>query len=283
MFFQFLNPQKRWQQVLSRPLADQSKFLNKICKINRRDALVLKEAYFDNLDFETVGEIMTLVKNVITAGQFDPSFRDLIYDRLLKVIDIEHLYPEEYEEGNECNGDDNNIIFGENYHVYTACYDDLDLLVEFINAHPEITSLCDLGSGTGRALLYLALKIKSKLNYLGLELVDERVQFTNKLASEFKLDNLKFKTCDFLENPKAFAGYDAYYLYDSVGTDNVPRLISHFKDLIDSGAKFYLLFISGWDEIMLSALNSLDGLEMLEGHDSNKQEGRVVNFYVSKN
>lgn len=280
MFFQ--KPAKKWQSVLEDSIDNQSKFLNKICKVNSRDALVLKERYFDGIDYPLMNKIFKSVKEIISRGEFDPSFRDLIYDRLLQIIDIEHLYPEEYEDGNECNGDEDNVIFGENYHVYTACYDDLDLLIKFINSHPEIKGLCDLGSGTGRALLYMALMMDRKLDYLGLELVDERVEFTKNVAKYFDLKNVKFQTCDFLENPEAFAGYDAYYLYDSVGTENVPRLISHFKDLIDSGAKFYLLFISGWDEIMLNALNDLEGLELIETNKSRKQEGRVVNFYKVK-
>ncbi|MFG1499528.1 methyltransferase domain-containing protein [Halobacteriovorax sp. XZX-3] len=279
MFFQ--KADKKWKKVLAGPIDQQSKFLNKICQVNSRDALVLRERFFDNIEFPLMTEIFKSVKKIIARGEFDPSFRDLIYDRLLRIIDIEHLYPEEYEEGNECNGDDDNVIFGENYHVYTACYDDLDLLISFINSRSDIKSVCDLGSGTGRALLYMALMMDKKLDYLGLELVEERVEFTKSVASYFKLDNVKFETCDFLENPQAFAGRDVYYLYDSVGTDNVPRLIAHFKDLIDSGAKFYLLFISGWDEIMLNALDNLAGLEKLESHQSRKQKGRVVNFYRS--
>ncbi|MFG1505958.1 methyltransferase domain-containing protein [Halobacteriovorax sp. ZH5_bin.2] len=277
MFFQ--KSDKKWKKVLAEPIDKQSKFLNKICKINKRDSLVLTERYFDGIDYPLMAEIFKSVKTIISRGEFDPSFRDLIYDRLLRIIDIEHLYPEEYEDGNECNGDDDNVIFGENYHVYTACYDDLDLLINFINSRDDIKSVCDLGSGTGRALLYMALMMNKKLNYLGLELVDERVQFTNSVSEHFQLDHVKFQTCDFLENPEAFAGHDVYYLYDSVGTENVPRLVSHFKDLIDSGSKFYLLFISGWDEIMLNALDNLCGLKKIESHTSRKQEGRVVNFY----
>ncbi|MFG1485151.1 methyltransferase domain-containing protein [Halobacteriovorax sp. RZ-2] len=277
MFFQ--KSDKKWKKVLAEPIDKQSKFLNKICKINKRDSLVLTERYFDGIDYPLMAEIFKSVKTIISRGEFDPSFRDLIYDRLLRIIDIEHLYPEEYEDGNECNGDDDNVIFGENYHVYTACYDDLDLLINFINSRDDINSVCDLGSGTGRALLYMALMMNKKLNYLGLELVDERVQFTNSVSEHFQLDHVKFQTCDFLENPEAFAGHDVYYLYDSVGTENVPRLVSHFKELIDSGSKFYLLFISGWDEIMLNALDNLSGLKKIESHTSRKQEGRVVNFY----
>ncbi|MFG1481940.1 methyltransferase domain-containing protein [Halobacteriovorax sp. HFRX-2_2] len=277
MFFQ--KSDKKWKKVLAEPIDKQSKFLNKICKINKRDSLVLTERYFDGIDYPLMAEIFKSVKTIISRGEFDPSFRDLIYDRLLRIIDIEHLYPEEYEDGNECNGDDDNVIFGENYHVYTACYDDLDLLINFINSRDDIKSVCDLGSGTGRALLYMALMMNKKLNYLGLELVDERVQFTNTVSEHFQLDHVKFQTCDFLENPEAFAGHDVYYLYDSVGTENVPRLVSHFKELIDSGSKFYLLFISGWDEIMLNALDNLSGLKKIESHTSRKQEGRVVNFY----
>ncbi|MGI4993504.1 methyltransferase domain-containing protein [Halobacteriovorax sp. GFR7] len=277
MFFQ--KSDKKWKKVLAEPIDKQSKFLNKICKINKRDSLVLTERYFDGIDYPLMADIFKSVKTIISRGEFDPSFRDLIYDRLLRIIDIEHLYPEEYEDGNECNGDDDNVIFGENYHVYTACYDDLDLLINFINSRDDIKSVCDLGSGTGRALLYMALMMNKRLNYLGLELVDERVQFTNSVSEHFHLDHVKFQTCDFLENPEAFAGHDVYYLYDSVGTDNVPRLVSHFKELIDTGAKFYLLFISGWDEIMLNALDNLSGLKKIESHTSRKQQGRVVNFY----
>ncbi|MFG1494394.1 methyltransferase domain-containing protein [Halobacteriovorax sp. ZH4_bin.1] len=277
MFFQ--KSDKKWKKVLAEPIDKQSKFLNKICKINKRDSLVLTERYFDGIDYPLMAEIFKSVKTIISRGEFDPSFRDLIYDRLLRIIDIEHLYPEEYEDGNECNGDDDNVIFGENYHVYTACYDDLDLLINFINSRADIKSVCDLGSGSGRALLYMALMMNKKLNYLGLELVDERVQFTNSVSEHFQLDHVKFQTCDFLENPESFAGHDVYYLYDSVGTENVPRLVSHFKELIDSGSKFYLLFISGWDEIMLNALDNLCGLKKIESHTSCKQEGRVVNFY----
>lgn len=275
----FQKPVNKWKKVLKRPIEKQTKFLNKICKVNRRDALVLKEKYFEDLSFDMVREIFSLVNKTIANGGFDPSFRDLILDRLLRVINIESLYPEEYEDDNVCNGDDDNVIFGENYHVYTACYDDLNLIVDFINSKTEIKTVCDLGSGSGRALLYMALKMDRKVDYLGLELVDERVKFTNSIVDHFSLNNLKFKTCDFLETPQAFQGFDAYYLYDSVGTQNVPRLISHFKDLMKLDKRFYLVFISGWDDIMLNALGQIDELEELACFDSHKQEGRFVKFY----
>jgi len=272
----FLSPKSQWEKVLSQPLAKQVKFLNKVCKINKRDALEIREVFFEKLDYPLVRKIVKLVNDVVEAGEFDPSFVPLIYDRLLRVIDVEDLYPEEYQD------DDDNVIFGEGYHVYSAGYKDLDLLVDFVNSHKDIKSLCDLGSGSGRALLYLALQIEQKMNYLGLELVDERVVFTNAIADHFQLENVSFKTSNFLETPTDFHGYDSYYLYDPVGTTQVPTLIAHFKELIASGAKFYILFISGWDEIMLTALDEMDDLEKLSTTNSRKQEGRVVNFYKVK-
>jgi len=52
MFFK--SPQAQWQNILSKPLKQQTKFLNKVCKVNRRDALVIREAFFDNLSFDLV-------------------------------------------------------------------------------------------------------------------------------------------------------------------------------------------------------------------------------------
>ncbi|OIQ20019.1 MAG: hypothetical protein BM556_05895 [Bacteriovorax sp. MedPE-SWde] len=272
MFFK--SPQAQWQNILTKPLKQQTKFLNKVCKVNRRDALVIREAFFDNLSFDLVRDIFKLVNNVVDSDGIDPSFRELIFDRLFGVLDIEHLYPEDEE--------DDNVISGDGYHVYTANYHDLDLIVDFVNSCKDIKSICDLGSGSGRALLYMALEMNRELNYLGLELVNDRVEFTNDIAQKFSLENLKFKTCNFLSQPDMFEGFDAYYFYDPVGTDDVPKLISLFQDKISKGESFYILFISGWDDIMLNALNDLKGLEKLSSTHSRKQDDRFVSFYKSK-
>ena len=88
-----------------------------------------------------------------------------------------------------------------------------------------------------------------------------------------------FKTSDFLETPEDFLGFSCYYLYDPVGTDDVDLLISYFQKMIKEGAKFYIMFISGWDELMLDGLNKLDGLKMIRSVNSHKQPDRYVNFY----
>jgi SAM-dependent methyltransferase len=188
---------------------------------------------------------------------------------------IENI-PEIYIEDKEA---ETNIIHGEGYHVYTANYHDLDLLVDFVNSHADIKSVCDLGSGSGRALFYLALEINRELEYVGLELVDDRVKFTNSIAQKFKLNNMLFKTSDFLETPEEFLGFGCYYLYDPVGTDDVDLLLSYFEKMIKDGAKFYIMFISGWDELMLDGLNNLEGLEIISTVSSHKQPDRYVNFY----
>ncbi|EQC52199.1 methyltransferase domain-containing protein, partial [Bacteriovorax sp. DB6_IX] len=264
---------QKWESILSKSLEEKTKFLNKICHINKRDALVLEERLFDGLSFSLVKEIFVLVEEVISANGFDPSFKPLIFDRLLQIIDIEELYPEEYDDS------DSNIIHGEGYHVYSASYEDLKRLTTFISDHPEIHSLCDLGSGSGRALFYMALMSSPKIKFHGLELVKERVDFTNNIVNHFAIPNLSFQTSNFLDTPEDLEGYDAYYLFDPVGTDDVPRLIASFEKMIKEGKKFYMLFISGWDDLMLNALDSLDGLEKLDSFDSQKQDDRFVNFY----
>lgn len=268
----FQSPATQWENVLTKPLEQQSKFLNKICHVNRRERMIIREAFFDNLSFDLVKNIFKLVKNVVDAGEIDYSFRGLILDRLLWVTKIAHLYPENLDV-------EENIIFGEEYEVYTASYYDLDIIIEFINSCSDINSLCDLGSGSGRALLYIALEVEKKLEYVGLELVNDRVEFTNMIAKNFCLDNMFFKTSNFLKTPEDLKGFDAYYLYDPVGTDDVSLLISHFKKMIDDGAKFYIIFISGWDHLMLDALNSLESLKQINSVSSRKQQDRFVNFY----
>lgn len=268
----FKTPKKQWEVILTKPLEKQSRFLNKVCKVNRRDALIIREAFFDNLSFELTRKIFKLVLDVVDSGAMDYSFQDIIFDRLLGVSAIAHLYPEDHDR-------EENIIFGEGYHVYTASYHDLDILIDFINSHEDIKSVCDLGSGSGRAIFYMALKAQRDLEFVGLELVSERVDFTNAIVKNFALGNVMFKTSNFLENPKSFLGFDAYYLYDPVGTDDVDLLVSYFAKMISNGDKFYILFVSGWDEIMLNELNNLKGLKLLSSTNSHKQEDRYINFY----
>lgn len=275
--FKFLkSPSSQWESAIKGTLSEKVQFLNSICKINENEALVFNERFFSGLKFPLISKIFLLVDEVVASGGFDPDFKEVIYDRLLSISDVQDLYPEEYVEGED------NIIFGEGYYVYTACYEDLALVKNFIAKHEEIRNICDLGAGSGRSLFYLNLMtqdLNRDFKYIGLELVDERVQFTNSLVLDFELKNMMFKTCDFIKNPEAFRGFDGYYVFDPVGTDDVPKLASHFKDLIASGKTFYIFFISGWDEMLLNALESLSGLVKIEGHKSHKQEGRVVNFY----
>ncbi len=268
----FRSPRSQWEKILTKPLKKQTAFLNKICEVSPDDELLIIENFFENLSFALVRKIFKLVKDVVGSGGMDLSFQQIIFDRLFGICEIAELYPEDRQA-------ENNIISGEGYHVYTASYADLDLLIEFVNSRDDINSICDLGSGSGRALLYMALEVNKDLEYLGLELVDERVEYTNSIVRNFDLKNLSFKTCDFLGNPEAFLGYDAYYLYDPVGTEDVPLLISYFEKMIADGAKFYILFISGWDELMLDALNKLENLEKIDSVHSQKQENRYVNFY----
>ena len=268
----FKTPVAQWEKILTKPLKNQVKFLKKICKVNRHDHLIIRGAFFNNLSFELVRQIFPLVKNVIKTDAIDYSFEDIILDRLLGVSEIAHLYIEDKDA-------ETNIIHGEGYHVYTANYHDLDLLVDFVNSHLDIKSILDLGSGSGRALFYLALEINRDLEYVGLELVDERVNFTNQIAKNFSLSNMLFKTSNFLETPEDFEGFGCYYLYDPVGTDDVDLLLSYFEKMIKDGSKFYIMFISGWDELMLDGLNSLEGLKMISTVSSHKQPDRYVNFY----
>lgn len=272
----FLKPQSQWERILTKPLDKQTKFLNKVCKVNKRDALEIREAFFDGLSFSLIKEIFKLVRNVVDSGGIDPEFEKIICDRLLRITDVEDLYPEEYED------DDDNLIYGEGYHVYTASYSDLDIVIDFVNKNKSINSLCDLGSGTGRALFYMALMLERNLSLKGIELVRERVDFTNSLTSYFDLPHLEFMTADFIKKPECLEGYDAYYFYDPVSTNQVPILVSHFEKMIDSGQKFYLLFISGWDDIMLNALNNFDKIELVESNPSQKQVDRFVNIYKVK-
>lgn len=270
MFFK--SPKTQWENILTKPLKKQSDFLCKVCKVNKNDNLVIREAFFNDLSFSLTKQIFRLVKNVVATDRIDISFQDIILDRLLGVSDVAHLYPEDREA-------ENNIITGEGYHVYTASYRDLDLIIDFIKSRDDIKNLCDLGSGSGRALFYMALELSQKIQFMGLELIDERIQFTQNIANVFKLDNMKFKTSNFLETPEDFSGFDSYYLYDSVGTEDVPLLVSYFENMIQEGAKFYILFISGWDDIMLNELDSLEGLSKIDSNKSFKQEDRFVNFY----
>lgn len=268
----FKSPSKQWEIILTKPFEKQCKFLNKVCKVNRHDSLIIREAFFENLSFNLVREIFTLVDKVVEADKIDPSFREIILDRILWITKIAHLYVRDTQA-------EENIIEGEEYNVYSACYYDLDLIVEFINSRDDIHSLCDLGSGSGRALLYILLKAKRELECVGLELIDDRVKFTNSIAKHFELKNLFFKTSDFLESPEDFEGFDAYYLYDPVGTDDVELLISYFEKMIANGDKFYILFISGWDDLMLNALDNLKTLAKINSISSRKQQDRYVNFY----
>jgi hypothetical protein len=269
----FLKPHAQWERILSKPIEKQIKFLNKVCHVNKRDALVIREAFFDNLSFPLIKEIFLLVRRVVDAGGIDPEFEKIICDRLLRITEVEELYPEEYED------DDDNVIFGEGYHVYTASYSDLDFVIDFIKKNESIKSICDLGSGSGRAIFYLSLMLNSNYRFKGIELVEQRVDFTNKLVNYFDLTNVEFEAADFLKRPETFDGYDAYYLYDPVGTNQVPILISLFEEKIKRGEKFYILFISGWDDVMLNALNGLDSLELKQSLESTKQDERFVNFY----
>jgi hypothetical protein len=268
----FKKPVTQWESVLTKPLKKKVSFLQKVCKVNKDDEIVIREAFFNNLSFALVREIFTLVEDVIEADGIDPSFQEVIYDRLLRVIGIASLYPVDRDA-------EDNIITGENYEVYSACYHDLEHVVDFIDAYPDINSVCDLGSGSGRALLYMALHANREIEYMGLELVSNRVDFTNSISQYFNLTNVSFKTSNFLETPDDFLGFGAYYLYDPVGTDDVPQLVSYFEQMIDRGDKFYIIFLSGWDDLMLNGLNAIKGLEKIESINSHKQQDRYLNFY----
>jgi len=129
----FKSPRAQWEIILTKPLKKQSKFLNKICYVNRRDNLILRGAFFENLSFSLVRKIFKMVKDIVEVEEIDFSLRELIFDRLLWVSEIAHLYPID-------RNAEENIIAGEGYHVYSACYYDLDLINTFLNSKDDINS-----------------------------------------------------------------------------------------------------------------------------------------------
>lgn len=126
-----------------------------------------------------------------------------------------HLGQAKWSGGNPNNG------WATNYRYLVSLYEILDL-------QPG-QRIVDIGSAHGRPGIVLGF-LHPDVEYLGYEIVPERVRSAQEIANAYKLSNVTFKQQDLSAPDFKIAPADFYYLYDPVNDQTLRFLIDRMLE-----------------------------------------------------
>ncbi len=115
---------------------------------------------------------------------------------------------------------------GLDFQILQTSYHDLKILFEVIRPHPG-ERIVDLGAGYGRLGVFLH-HFYPKTEFLGLELVEERVQEGNRLLRSLHSLNKELATCD-LSKLRELPDGDIYFIYDFGSVEHIKRILVMLK------------------------------------------------------
>ncbi len=154
------------------------------------------------------------------------------------------------------------------------------LLIDIFNylRPPGKKSLVDIGSGFGRVGFFLNLCFP-ELKYLGLELVEERVDCANKIAEKNNFYNCKFMTQDLSDKEYVLPKADFYYFYDPLSEENLKKVILDLElQHKHNASHFMIIALSGYDDLLLEYLKSQPWLQVIRSIEDTyfKQAGLIL-------
>lgn len=138
-------------------------------------------------------------------------------------------------------------------------------------------SIIDVGSGFGRVGLFIGLCFP-KVQYLGLELVAERVECSNKAAVRNNFKNISFKEQDLLLPEYALPTADYYYFYDPLELEGLQKVSLDLKNQsVLNQRKLKIIALSGYDEGLITHFNNQDWLQGIRSLKDEyfKQTGQI--------
>lgn len=116
---------------------------------------------------------------------------------------------------------------GLDFQILQTAYHDLKTLFEVIKPHAG-ERIVDLGAGYGRVGLFLH-HFYPRTEFLGLELVEERVNEGNRILSGYGALNKQMKVCDLSKLIELPDG-DIYFIYDFGSVDHIKKILELLKD-----------------------------------------------------
>ena len=120
----------------------------------------------------------------------------------------------------------------------------LTSLFKYLNLENGV-SIVDVGSGYGLPGLLIGL-LYPNVNYIGYEIVPERVEYAQAKAKELELHNVRYFKQDMSAANFEIAPAEYYYLYDPVNV-NTLKLVIQKMYLANNGREFKVIFNPGAD------------------------------------
>lgn len=115
---------------------------------------------------------------------------------------------------------------GLDFQILQTSYHDLKSLFQMIKPLPT-EKIVDLGAGYGRVGIFLHV-FYPKTQFLGLELVQERVDEGNRLLQNFRSPNKRMEVSDLNELEELPEG-DIYFIYDFGSVDHIKKILHLLK------------------------------------------------------
>lgn len=116
---------------------------------------------------------------------------------------------------------------GLDFQILQTSYHDLKILFDVIKPHPG-ERIVDLGAGYGRLGLFLHF-FYPKTEFLGMELVEERVNEGNRLLKNVGCLNKEMVTCD-LGKLRELPDGDIFFIYDFGSVEHIRRILVLLKN-----------------------------------------------------
>jgi len=140
------------------------------------------------------------------------------------------------------------------------------------------TRIIDIGSGFGRVGFFLNLCFP-ELSYLGLEVVQERVECAQKIGSKNSFKNCKFQVQNLAEENYVLPKADYYYFYDPLNEKDLKKVVLDLENQHKhNAAKFSIIALSGYDDFLLEHLKDQSWLQVVRTLEDNffKQAGLIL-------
>lgn len=116
---------------------------------------------------------------------------------------------------------------GLDFQILQTTYHDLKTLFEVIRPGPN-ERIIDLGAGYGRLGIFLH-HFYSKTEFLGIELVEERVNEGNRILKGLHSVNKKLISLDLSDLDELPEG-DIYFIYDFGSVDHIKKILDKLKE-----------------------------------------------------
>lgn len=134
-------------------------------------------------------------------------------------------------------------------------------LFNYLNPSPG-ELVVDLGSGFGRLGSFISMCFP-EVSYLGLELIEKRVECSKKIALKNNFENIKYQVQDILDQSFVMPNADCYFFYDPLEQEDLINFTKKMELAQKINARnFKILAVEGYDDFIIKHFSSLDWLRL---------------------